>query len=217
MTDIAHVNVYPVMPIAVHANTSVFGNTLQFGSNIADLIPSQRSELEKLVRGSRAAGAPGEQLVLGAQSSTTVVRITSVQANLQQRVFDSGVEMKVAVSQYAMHLSPETRQKLFRDLDDVVNIDDWYEEDTLPRYDSFRDFLKWTIYSKRFNWLSIGVSNEGNILVAWKSEQALLTANFSGNSRVLWTVTRTSPQGDTNAAGDSPLQFFEREATLYLD
>jgi hypothetical protein len=154
---------------------------------------------------------------LGAQSSKSVVRSTPIQANLQQRVFDSGVEMKVAVSQYAMHLSPETRQKLFHDLDEVVNVDDWYEEDTLPRYDSFRDFLKWIIYSKRFNWVSIGVSDEGSILVAWKSQHALLTANFNGKSRVLWTATRTSPQGDTHAAGESPLQFFEREASLYLD
>ena len=105
---------------------------------------------------------------------------------------------------------------MFHDLDDVVNIDDWYEEDTLPRYDSFRDFLKWTIYSKRFNWTSIGISENGNILVAWKNDRALLTANFDGKSRVLWTVRRESPEGGIHAAGDSPLQFFEKEASLYL-
>jgi hypothetical protein len=65
--------------------------------------------------------------------------------------------------------------------------------------------------------VSSGVSDEGNILVAWKSQHALLTANFDGRSRVLWTAKRTSPHGDAHTAGDSPLQFFEKEATLYLD
>jgi hypothetical protein len=196
----------------------VFGDTLQFGSKIADLIASQRSDLERLLQGLGIMTDPSrDHLVLEAQSSKSVMRSTPIQPNLQQRVFDSAVEMKVAVSQYAMHLSPETRQKLFHDLDEVVNVDDWYEEDTLPRYDSFRDFLKWTIYSNRFNWVSIGVSGDGNILVAWKSQFALLTANFHGRSRVMWTVTRTSPHGETYAAGESPLHFFEKEASLYLE
>jgi hypothetical protein len=116
-----------------------------------------------------------------------------------------------------MHLTPETRAKLFRDLDEVLNVDDWYEEDAFPNTVSFRDFLKWTIYSKRYNWLSIGFSDEGDILVAWKSEHALLTATFRGNSRVFWTATRSSPEGETYAAGESTLRFFEREAQLYLD
>ena len=194
----------------------MFGDALRFGSNMADLIVGQRSDLERLLRGT-AGSSPRDHLVVGAPSSNSVVRNTPVQPDLRQRVFNSGVEMKVAVSQYAMHLSPETRQKLFHDLDEVINVEDWYEEDILPRYDSFRDFLKWTIYSKRFNWVSIGVSNEGNILVAWKSKHALLTANFDGRSRVLWTAKRTSSQGDTHTAGDSPLQFFEKGATFYLD
>jgi hypothetical protein len=218
MSDVAAAGFYSV-PIAFHANVSVFGDMLRFGSNMTDLIVGQRSNLELLLEGSwkTTGSSPGDHFVMGAPSSNSVVRNTPVRPDLRQRVFDSGVEMKVAVSQYAMHLSPETRQKLFHDLDEVINVEDWYEEDTLPRYDSFRDFLKWTIYSKRFNWVSIGVSDEGNILVAWKSQHALLTANFDGRSRVLWTAKRTSPQGDAHTAGDSPLQFFEKEATLYLD
>ena len=214
MTDIVAAS----FPIAFHANANVFGDTLRFGSSMADLIVGQRSDLQRLLQSwETTESSPRDHLVVGAPSSNSVVRNTPVQPDLRQRVFNSGVEMKVAVSQYAMHFSPETRQKLFHDLDEVINVEDWYEEDTLPRYNSFRDFLKWTIYSKRFNWVSIGVSDEGNILVAWKNKHALLTANFDGRSRVLWTATRTSLQGDTHAAGDSPLQFFEKEATLYLD
>jgi len=218
MSDIVPIRQYPALPISFHHHHTSAIISDQFGSRIADLSIGQRSEVAQLARNASVTDTTRpNQYILGTGAKKTVVRETPVQLTLEQRVFDSGVQMKVAVAQYAMHLTPETRHKLFHDLDDVVNVADWYEEDPLPRHESFRDFLKWTIYSKRFNWLSIRVSDEGNILVAWRSARALLTANFGGNSRVLWTANRTSPDGGIHTAGDSPLQFFEKEATLYLD
>lgn len=218
MNQLVAASVFPQVPIAFRPHSGVVQTPLQFGSN-AELVATQRTGLERLLQGVEQPAGPGlERFLLGAHDATkSTFRTTPIQPNFQQRVFDAGVEMKVAVSSYAMHLTPETRVKLFRDLDEVVNVDDWYEEDVLPNAVSFRDFLKWTIYSKRYNWLSIGFSDEGNILVPWKSEHGLLTATFRGDSRVLWTAARRSPEGETYAAGESTLQFFEREARLYLD
>jgi hypothetical protein len=215
MNQVLAASVFPQLPIAFRPHSGVVQTPLQFGSNAA-LVETQRTDLERLLQGV-VLGPGRERFVLGAHATKSTVRTTPIRPSFQQRVFDARVEMKVAVSNYAMHLAPETRAKLFHDLDEVVNVDDWYEEDALPNTVSFRDFLKWTIYSKRYNWLSIGFSDEGKILVAWKSECGLLTATFGGNSRVLWTATRSSPEGETYAAGESTLQFFEREARLYLD
>lgn len=217
MTLTAPIHYLPIVP-ASRSNPNMLGDAQQFGSKIADLAVEQRATLERLFYDSRSNVAfPREQYILSGKSPKTIVRESPNQSTLENRVFDSGVKMKVAVSQYAMHLSQETREKLFQDLDEVVNVEDWYDEDALPREESFRDFLKWTIYSKRFNWISIGISEEGNVLVAWKSEHALLTASFEGNSRVIWAVKRVSEEGETHVAGNSPLQFFEREASFYLD
>jgi hypothetical protein len=207
---------FPQVPIAFRPHAGVVKTPLQFGSN-AELVATQRTDLQRLLQGFQLPVGDWERFVLGAHDTKSTVRTTPVHPSFQQRVFDASVEMKVAVSNYAMHLTPETRAKLFHDLDEVVNVEDWYEEDALPSALSFRDFLKWTIFSKRYNWLSIGFSDEGYILVAWKSERALLSATFRGNARVLWTATRSSPEGETYAAGESTLQFFEREARLYLD
>lgn len=217
MNQVVPASVFPQMPIAFRPHTGVVQTPLQFGSN-AGLVETQRTDLEQLLQAVDLPVVPGrDRFVLGANVTKSTVRTTPLQPSFRQRVFDAIVEMKVAVSNYAMHLAPETRAKLFHDLDEIVNVDDWYEEDALPNTVSFRDFLKWTIYSKRYNWLSIGFSDEGNILVAWRSQYGLLTATFRGNTRVLWTATRSSPEGETYAAGESTLQFFEREARLYLD
>lgn len=215
MNEPAAASVFPQVPIAFRPHSGVMQGPFQFGLN-AEQVATQRSELERLLQGAQLPAGPSvDSFVLDFQGFT--VRTTSIQPSFQQRVFDASVDLKVTVSQYAMHLTTETRAKLFYDLDEVVNGEDWYEDDPLPNLISFRDFLKWSIYSKRYNWLSIGFSSEGNISVAWKSVHGLLTATFLGHSRILWTAARSSPEGQTYAAGDSTLQFFEREARLYLD
>lgn len=99
------------------------------------------------------------QIQVSANNAGSIIRAVS-RPSFEERLFDSLVSLKVAVSQYAMHLPSDERRRIFDRLDSVINVDDWHEEDNLPILNSFRDFLKWMIYAKRFNWSSIGVSNE---------------------------------------------------------
>jgi hypothetical protein len=195
--------------------SSIFQNARAFGPEVENLLEHQRSAV--FTTGARKVDwANLNRLIVGESNSANVVRSSPLQS-IDATIFNSLVELKVGVAQYAMHLSPEIRAKIFSDLDEIINVEDWYEEDALPRFSSFRDFLKWTIYSKRFNWTSIGISDEGNILVAWKSTKALLTARYDGEGRVWWTATIYSDEENNFAAGDCSLEFFEREAHHYLD
>jgi hypothetical protein len=138
-------------------------------------------------------------------------------AGFEERVFNSLVSLKVAVSQYAMHLSTDERQRLFAELDSVINTDDWHEEDKLPAIESFRDFLKWMIYSKYNKWISIGVSDDGLLQVAWKTERVLLTALFVGKEAVRWTAQTTSAKGEKGQlVGRAPLRTFTEHALFLL-
>jgi hypothetical protein len=132
--------------------------------------------------------------------------------SFRETIFNALVQLKVGVAEYAMHLAPDVRAKIFKDLDDLLNVNDWYEDDVLPKFLSFRDFLKWTIYSKRFNWLSLGFSEEGNVLAAWKSEKGMLTASYDGAGRVWWTMAITVDGELNHVAGESTLEYFEAEA-----
>jgi hypothetical protein len=200
-----------------------FERARTFGSDIQDLLEGQRSDIVRLIapKASRdnilqAAFGDLSQVVLGNRDTTSLHRAVTAKT-FAEAIFNSLVELKVGVAQYAMHLSSNVRSKLFSDLDDVINVDDWYEGDTLPRAPSFRDFLKWTIYSKRFNWTSIGVSDEGDILVAWRSDNAMIAARYDGYGRVWWTATKEVAGEKNHAAGDSSLEFFEEDARRYLD
>jgi hypothetical protein len=159
---------------------------------------------------------PDVQIEVSHKGSGTLFKSIPQQAGYEERLFDSLVSLKVAVSQYAMHLAAEERHRIFKRLDSIINVEDWHEEDIFPRVDSFRDFLKWMIFSKNFSWASIGVSNEGNILVAWTTQDITLTANFWGQNRVTWTATIETATPPNHAVGDYSLQNFAKQAQFYL-
>ncbi len=156
------------------------------------------------------------RIQVSALHSSTVVRSIQHQTSYAERLFDCLVSLKVAASQYAMHLSAQERHRIFHRLDSVINVEDWHEDDTLPRLDSFRNFLKWMIYSKDFSWSSIGVSNEGNILVAWSRPNLALTANFSTQNKLTWTAAMETENGPAHAVGACSLQHFAKQALFYL-
>lgn len=140
--------------------------------------------------------------------------------SFEEQIFASLVSLKVAVSQFAMHLTAEERSRIFAELDSVINVDDWHEGDQLPKVEAFEDFLKWMIYSKYFRWISIGSSNDGGLLVAWKTPYVLLTAKFSGGDgfdAVRWTARLSSGTEVGHAAGKCPLKMFTSQALFYLE
>ena len=162
----------------------------------------------------------GKRVLLGNRERHTFLQTVPDSASLEAQIFNSLVSLKVAVSQYAMHLSTEERHRIFEELDYLINVDDWHEGDTLPNIVAFRDFLKWMIYSKYFKWISLGVSEEGGMLVAWKTKRVLLTARFSGlagQEGVRWTAEMTSDKGEVgHAVGKCPLRLFAEQAMFYL-
>jgi hypothetical protein len=143
--------------------------------------------------------------------------VQSAQKPFAQRVDDVLVELKSAASQYAMYLSPEQRETIFDQLENIINVDDWYEEDEFPRLNAFKDLLAWSIYAELPQWHSLGVDDDGDVLIAWHTKELTLTANFDGNRLVRWT-SRYQGEGEAvaHAAGDCSLRQFAKQAKFYL-
>jgi hypothetical protein len=143
--------------------------------------------------------------------------IRSMQKTFEQRVTDALVQLKAAAAEYAMHLSSAQRETIFNQLESIINVEDWYEEDEFPKLNSFKDLLAWSIYADVPQWDSLGVDDDGDILVAWHNDQVTLTANFDGNRLVRWT-SRYQEEGDAvaHAAGDCSLRQFAKQARFYL-
>jgi hypothetical protein len=199
---------FPVYPLIVHE--------LKAHSDIAESLrrlPAFRSPslsaLASAENNSRAS-------VNGPGSVTLTSRDKSSEDEVEEKLFDARVKIKVAISGYAMHIPADARNDLFEKLDEILSEDSWYDEDELPREDSIRDFIKWTIFAKYFNWASIGVSDDGGLLVAYSSSTSLLTLNFLGGDQISWTSKIESEIGIDYAAGKSHLRSFAPLAKIYM-
>ena len=162
----------------------------------------------------------GQKVILAPEQREVFRQSIPQSTSFEESIYNSLVSLKVAVSQYAMHLSNDERRRIFHELDTVINISDWHEGDVLPDPTAFQDFLKWMIYSKYSKWISIGVANDGGLLVAWKTMRVLLTAKFSGiggQEAVRWTAKIQSEDGEIgHAVGKCPLRLFAEQALFYL-
>jgi len=192
-------------------------NFVNIGPIGDDLITKQREKIASLSAKLQQQFSEQQQILLGSRTPQTITRLAPQESSFEERLFGSLASLKIAVSQYAMHLSSDERHRIFEQLDFLINVDDWHEEDNLPKPQSFMDFLKLMIYSKYFRWTSIGVSHEGNLLVAWKTDRVLLTANFADQDTVRWTAQISSENGEMgHAAGKCSLRLFSEQALFYL-
>ena len=192
-------------------NMAVVGNVLATAIASDDLAPQELEQSSSTKTGDAGNDAGPNRLYAVEPEGTS----------FSEQIFNSLVGLKVAVSQYAMHLSHAERHRIFAELDSVINVDDWHEGDELPKIAAFQDFLKWMIYSKYNKWLSLGVSDTGHLLVAWKTPRVLLTGEFSGatsQDALKWTAQIKSDKGETGyTVGKCPLRLFASQALFYLD
>lgn len=158
----------------------------------------------------------GTKLVLS-KGSEKIFQQVSAGGSFEERLFHSLVSLKVSISTFAMHLSAAERARLFEALDDTINVDDWHEGDKLPAAASFQQFLRWMIYSGNENWTSLGVSDAGTILIAWRKPKVLLTADFEASGNVRWTARLTGEDEEIGTtAGRCSLKLFAEQANFYL-
>lgn len=163
--------------------------------------------------------APNLDGVLGAAMSNPPVTITETAPDPKPRdveLFDARVHLKVATSQYAMHLSSDERARLFAEVDYLLETEAWDEENALPRQQSFLGFLRWTILSKNSSWTSLGLDGDGSILLAWKKGQNVLTANFVDANEAKWAAQLTIGSNKEVSVGQGPLKSFAEHAVFHL-
>lgn len=122
---------------------------------------------------------------------------------LEERLFDATASVKILTSQIAMHLEREWRDKLFRQLDSLHDVQEWDEDDVPIRQASFATFLKAIIQIKPKRRPGLGLSHSGNLIAAWTEKTERLTIEFLPNERVRWVVGRSREDGPEHIAGDT--------------
>jgi hypothetical protein len=104
--------------------------------------------------------------------------VRSAPPSLEEKLFDNAAGLKISLSQIVMHLEPEWRAIIFRQLDDLLNSNSWEEDSAFIEKSTFSTFLRFIIYAAPTRLPSLGVGPTGHILAAWSSGAQRIAVEF---------------------------------------
>lgn len=149
--------------------------------------------------------------IVSRQASPSVVPDSAVRARQHasattaERLYTALADAKVLTSKVAMHLSADWRARLFAQLDDLMNIQDWHDDDQPVLRTSFATFLRMIINQNPERRPGLGVSHQGNLIAAWSDSADRLTIEFLPNDLARWVLSCEIDGERERAAGETPI------------
>ena len=114
----------------------------------------------------------------------------------ETHVFDALASVKVMASLVAMHLSRESRDRLFSQLDSLHDTEQWEAGDEPINPSSFETFLKAILTIRPERPPGLGLSHTGDLIGAWTTGRDRLTIDFLPKGRVRWVLARYSGESE---------------------
>lgn len=174
-----------VLPMPVRPSLGVSGD--------ANIIAESLDAIER--RQFRASASPTPSRRPGVAAKT-----------LAEELYDSLANAKVLTARVAMHLEDDWRSRLFAQLDDLLDVDDWHEGDKPVEGSSFETFLRAIIFQGVKRRPGLGVSNRGNLIAAWTRGKDRLTLEFFPDNMVRWMLSCEIDGELERAAGETPVR-----------
>ncbi len=98
--------------------------------------------------------------------------------SLEVQLFDNAAELKIALSQIVMHLAPEWRAIIFRQIDSLLDLNSWEDDSAFIQKSTFTTFLRFIIFAKSTRLPSLGVDYTGHLLAAWNNDNQRVVVEF---------------------------------------
>ena len=104
-----------------------------------------------------------------------------------------------------MHLDNEWREKLFRQLDSLLDAQEWDLRDLPPTLASFATFLRLMLLIKPDVRPSFGASSDGKFIAAWTVGDDRLTLECLPGDQVRFLIAVTNEGERERVAGSVPI------------
>jgi hypothetical protein len=115
--------------------------------------------------------------------------------SLKEKLFDVRAICKIEARKFSMLFNPDWHKKLFRQLDLLLDPEEWDCEDSPISKNSFTTFLRMSMILRKARRPGIGIANDGHILATWTIKRNdRLTVECLPNDHVRWIVS--VPLGD---------------------
>ena len=143
-------------------------------------------------------------------------RALQEQYSLPEKLFDSAAAFKSHTAQVSMHLGRVWRDKLFLQLDMLLDEKEWDPHDIPPSVHSFSTLLRTLLKLMPEKKPGLGATSDGFLIAGWATGANRLTIHCLANDNLLWFVTRDFGEKEPiKAAGNSTLGLLPRILAAY--
>ena len=149
--------------------------------------------------------AVGVRSARGSGSSAPVAG-TARAGDLASRLFSATADAKIWTSQVAMHLDVATRDRIFRQVDALHELDEWDDLDRTLNLEAYKSFIRAIVYHKVNSRPSLALMPDGNILALWRDGEEKLSIEFRPGNEARWAVQHRAYEGLERASGLCPLE-----------
>jgi len=125
--------------------------------------------------------------------------------SLAERLYDTLADAKIMTARVAMHLDQGWRDRLFAQLDELLDVEDWHEDDEPVLDVSFATFLRMILHQKPERRPGLGVSHRGHLIAAWTQGADRLTLEFLPADTIRWVLSCEVNGERERAAGETPV------------
>lgn len=127
-------------------------------------------------------------------------------STLKELLYEARANCKIKTSSIAMYLPDDRRAQFFKQLDNLMDFENWEEDDKLVTEASFTTLLRLLLFIKPKRNPGLGATNDGNIIVAWAIDNKdRLTIECLQGDKVRWVLSRYFEENRESAAGEITL------------
>lgn len=160
--------------------------------------------------------ASEKQLVKLKNSTTPANSFKPTQVtSLAEVLFDVSAYAKIQISQVSMHINEDFKNSLFRQIDNLLDSDEWDPDDKLMQRDSFKWFLKAILDLAPEKSPSLGISNKGNVLSAWVKERNKLILEFFPSGLAQWSITTRTDEFEEFSSARVSVQLLKEKLAKF--
>jgi hypothetical protein len=127
----------------------------------------------------------------------------SPEVSLASLLFDASAKAKQWTSSVSMRIEDETRMWLFRQLDRLHEIDEWFEGNEPIDLSSYKTFVRAIIAGYISGKPALALTPDGRVVAIWQNQVDKLIIDFFTGDNVRYLVTQTRLEMVERFAGNT--------------
>lgn len=139
-------------------------------------------------------------------SATEISSSGGAGMSLEEQLFDANADAKIFASKVAMRMAREWKSGLYRQLDSILDADEWLEGDHPLQLVSWVTFIRLMLVLRPKVRPGLGLTSGGHVIAMWTEDRTRLTVECQPQDTVRWVYSHMVEGQRETVAGDTSIQ-----------